>query len=145
MRADYIRKVLSKTKTFIGTYPRDMLPKQVPWPCSLIINTDVASEPGQHWIAVFINDEGFGEYMDSYGFPPLYEEFYYFFNNCTTGYIFNRKQLQCLTCVTCGDYCVVFIIMRTNGITFNEFFRLFTNNQLQNDILIKKYLSAHVH
>ena len=52
---------------FSGVYPRDRLPKTVRYPCAMILNTDPASEPGVHWVAVYFAEDGKGEYFDSYG------------------------------------------------------------------------------
>ncbi|SRR6266700_181399 len=137
-----INKNLNNLKGFIGTFPRDGLPKRVATPCSLVVNTDPSHGQGQHWIAIFIDKNGVGEYFDSYGLAPLYKEFIDFLNNnCSNGYFYNNKMLQCLTCVTCGHYCIAYIKIRTNGISYNEFIKLFTNNQLMNDKLIRKYVN----
>ena len=137
-----INKSLRDTNNFIGIYPRDNLPKRVTPPISLVANTDTSDKPGEHWIAIYIDEDGVGEYFDSYGFPPMHRQFIEFLSiNCPNGYFSNFKPLQCLTCVTCGHYCIAYIKMRTNGISYNEFINLFTNNQLTNDKLIKKYVS----
>jgi len=135
-----INKSLSNTPGFIGTFPRDKLPKLTSVPCSFIANTDNSDAPGQHWVAIFIDEEGFGEYFDSYGLPPMHQEFIDFLNNLK-GWFYSSKQLQCLTCVTCGHYCVAYIKMRSSGIIYNEFIRQFTNNPIANDKLIKKYVN----
>ncbi len=44
---------------FIGTYSRDRLPKIVEsLPVGLVVNTDPSDQPGQHWVAIFINKRG---------------------------------------------------------------------------------------
>ena len=139
-----INKNLIKIKGFIGTFSRDRLPKQMNKSCGLVANTDTSFEPGEHWIAIYIDENGIGEYFDSYGLPPLHQEFINFLNyNCPNGYFSNFKTLQCLTCVTCGHYCIAYIKMRSNGLSYDEFIKLFTNNQLTNDNLIQKYVKLN--
>jgi hypothetical protein len=143
MKADYINYYLQKTNGYLGTYARDMIPKHVKYPCSLIVNTHTIDKPGEHWIAIYIDEYGFGEYFDPYGLPPLFQEYYNFLNkNTPSGYFYNKTQLQCLTCVTCGHYCIAYIKLRTNGITYKEFIRLFTDNPVKNDKIILKYVAS---
>ena len=53
---------------FRGVFACDQLPKQyMPRPSALVINTDPADKPGQHWVAIYITRDGVGEYFDSYG------------------------------------------------------------------------------
>ena len=43
----------------------------------MVLNKDPADEPGEHWVAVYINEDRKGEYFDSYGMtpPPCFERF----------------------------------------------------------------------
>ena len=103
---------------------------------SLVVNTDKADEPGTHWIAIIIDKNGYGEYFDSYGLPPMHHEIVKFLKNNTNNYFYNKKLIQCLTCITCGHYCIAYIILRSKGYSYNYFIKLFTENQYKNDILI---------
>ena len=40
------------------------------FPSAYVINSDPSSEPGEHWVAVYFDKRGRGEYFDSYGLPP---------------------------------------------------------------------------
>jgi hypothetical protein len=140
MKTYEILNKLKNIKNFIGVFPRDRLPKKVNWPMSLVVNTDKADEPGTHWIAIIIDKNGFGEYFDSYGLPPMHHEIVKFLKNNTNNYFYNKKLIQCLTCITCGHYCIAYIILRSKRYSYNYFIKLFTENQYKNDILIKKIL-----
>jgi len=132
---------LSKVKNFIGVFSRDELHFKYPYPLSIVVNTEDSSHPGSHWVAIYIDENGYGEYFDSYGFPPMHQEFIWFLeNNSTKSHFYNKKFLQCLTCITCGHYCIAYIKMRSNGNTYFDFIKLFTNNQLINDKIIKKFV-----
>ena len=54
----------------LGVFAADQLPDILPRrSCGFIANTDVSSQPGQHWLAFFINDDSV-ECFDSYGQDP---------------------------------------------------------------------------
>ena len=40
------------------------------FPSAYVINSDPSSEPGEHWVAVYFDKRGRGEYFDRYGLPP---------------------------------------------------------------------------
>jgi hypothetical protein len=132
---------LKHIKHFGGVYALDQLPINVKFPIGIIINTDPQDQPGSHWVAIYIDSDGIGEYFDSYGLPPLNDEFYKFlFNNCPNGYFYNNITLQCIECVTCGKYCVAYLICRLyKNISCAYFVSLFTSNPEANDTLIKFY------
>ena len=76
-----INAKLRKLDCFVGTYPRDMLPKTLHQStAALVINTDTSDKPGQHWVAIYISN-GHGEYFDSFGLLPLTADIYDFLNN----------------------------------------------------------------
>ena len=62
------------TKQFFrGVYAIDeiKLIKTVSYPSSFVINLDPSYKPGSHWVAVYFDKNGVGEYFDSFaGYPP---------------------------------------------------------------------------
>jgi len=53
---------------------------------ALIINTHPSKKPGKHWVSIVINSEGFGEYFDLFGLPPLRVGIIQYFDvNCEYG------------------------------------------------------------
>jgi len=141
MFGNEIRSTFKNIPNFGGVFARDTLPLSVNTPIGLIINTDKQDQPGSHWVAIYIDSNGIGEYFDSYGVPPLYEEINVFlFNNCPNGIFCNYVTLQCISCITCGEYCVAYIICRLcDNISYADFISLFTSNPEENDKLIKFY------
>ncbi|GFT59535.1 uncharacterized protein TNCV_3406341 [Trichonephila clavipes] len=86
--------VLSQEKTtspyFQGVYSRDTLPPLQENMCA-IVNSDDSSQPGTHWLALFVNDKRELEFYDSFGQPPV------FYNISTTTYLdvlWNSKVFQ---------------------------------------------------
>ena len=127
---------------FIGVFSREELPTSLPrkLPVGLIVNTAYRQSPGEHWVAIFIDVDGVGEYMDPFGIPPLLPEFINFLKNmCGIRYFSSKRQLQCLECITCGEYSTCYLIARFKKIWFAEFMAMFTRDPYHNDILIKQY------
>ena len=50
---------------FMGVFPSDKLPRFISRPALLVCNTDASHLPGLHWIAIFVDYDGRGEF---YGF-----------------------------------------------------------------------------
>ena len=140
METKEINRLLFDEKDYIGTFARDLLPSRLPLrrKVGLIVNTDTHDSPGEHWIAIYLDGNGGGEYFDSYGLPPLHKEFIYFMQkNCPIGWCWNSVTLQCLTCITCGQYCLTYIKLKLNNYSLCDYISLFTFNRNKNDLIIK--------
>ena len=146
-----IKKLLSTFSCFKGVYPCDMLPYNAELPLNIIANTDPSNQPGKHWICISIKKNGKGEYFDSFGLPPLKEEFINFLGiKATSGWRYNLVTLQNVSSETCGHYSVLYIIYKCQGLTNQDFIGQFYENTLENDrrmrdifknfSLAKKYL-----
>ena len=135
-----INRLLKNSKIFVGTFARDMIPYTITKrPLAFIANTDPSGKPGQHWIAICLNSDGSGEYFDSYGLPPLHNSFIKNLDYmCPLVWGYNPITLQCLSCITCGHYCVLFVKLRSLGYTFCDFISLFSKDLYQNELLIKR-------
>lgn len=121
-----IRKVLSTDKDckiyFRGVFAADTLPKKVCVPCTLVVNTDVAGKPGQHWVAIFITKKRQGFYFDSYGLPPSVPFHIAFIRRNCTSWVFNSKLLQSFTTFVCGHYACLFVLAASTN-----FVKMFLN------------------
>ena len=96
---------------YLGTFAADTIPdKPTPLTCFISI-TDPQSEPGEHWVAFFVNQNGYTYYFDSYGNPPINIKHLRFCEKSSQGYwTYNRQRLHNLTSSNCGFHCVGFII-----------------------------------
>ena len=129
---------------FVGVYPRDRLPRTVKtYPSAYVWNTDPHTTNGEHWISVFLDECGRGEYFDPYGFPPLYQTFRNFLNKHCTSWTFNDMQLQGLTSSVCGHYCVLYLLHRCRGLSLKTVTDMFGANVEDNDVLVREYLIGH--
>ena len=71
---------------------------------AFIVNTDLAIDPGQHWLALYFTGNK-AIYFDSYGLPPLNDHVLPFIQNNSLGCIENTQMLQDVTSEVCGLYC----------------------------------------
>ena len=135
-----LNKLLQHNSAFMGTFPRDLLPPPVKCksqPLGLIANTDVARDPGTHWVAIYVDASSRGEYFDSFGLAPQYNEITSFLNQvCKRGWSYNSYALQDITGDTCGVYAAMYLETRFQGYTYQHFMSLFTDNPRINDFLV---------
>lgn len=138
-----IKSKLERLPNFLGVFARDTLPVHGgSFPHSLIANTDESDEEGTHWVCIYVDETGRGDYFDSYALGPLFYEFIsYLEKNTKRGFSWNKVPLQCDTCVTCGEYCCAYLFLRTAGITNDQFMSLFTDKRYANDQIIKSIFS----
>ena len=136
-----INSLLKKYFSFVGVFSRDTLPKIT---CgTLIANTDPSTKPGEHWIAITINSDKTGEYFDSFGLPPIHDEFIkYLNNNCSFGWSYNNITLQSVTAQTCGHYCIIYATLRCRGYKHPKIMNIFTKFTFINDKIAESIIDA---
>ncbi len=135
----YTRRVVQ------GVFPANRLPKKVKnLPVGFVANTDPSHKPGEHWIAIYISEDGNGEYFDSYGEPPdKYPGFLAFLqNNCRT-WTYNSKRLQDYISTVCGQYCIFYLLHRCRGWSLNSITGLFTEDRRNNDQQVNAFVHSH--
>jgi hypothetical protein len=135
MNSDAIANKLKCLDCFLGVFPCDILPDVETLPAGLVINTHPSTKPGEHWIAIYIDKDGHGDYFDSYGNVPQHKSIISFLNiNCPNGWNSNRITLQSVTGETCGQYCVLYLIMRSRGLSNQDYLRMFSRKSFLNDV-----------
>ena len=97
----------------VGVFALDTVPKyheKLSRSRAYIINTDISSGGGEHWICIYFPLYGMPEYFDSYGGSPMV------YSNLIAlmGLPFrkNNIRLQNYLSTTCGQYCMTYIYMR---------------------------------
>lgn len=90
-----------------------------------IVNTDDAKYSGSHWVAFnFLSTEC--EFFDSYGYPPDTYGFQHTLQNYSVTY--NNKMLQSAKSSVCGQYCILFLLLRCRGYSYNNILANFTDD-----------------
>ena len=130
---------------FLGAFPYDQLPTKPDSKLfSIIVNTDLHNEPGDHWIVLLFKEPQY-YFFDSYGRSFKDVTFPAKFSKTLKNYIgstrfrYNKKLLQQFTSNVCGEYCVYFIENMTNN-SFEKLMRVFSTNLFRNDIFVTDYV-----
>ena len=114
----------------------------VDYSSAYVINSQPSSKPGEHWIAMYFDKYGKGEYFDSYGLHPRMKGFTAFMERNSNGWIHNNKTVQSLFSTTCGHYCVYFILYRCSGYSMRDIVSRFSSNLTENDRNINLFIRA---
>ena len=141
-----IDSILKRYDMYSGTFASDsfrLSPRKRKQAC--IINTDISSAPGSHWVAI-INDQRSCIFFDSFGLPiyvtPILKTLK---ENRIKNYSYNSCQIQPYTSDNCGYYCIAFVLSHLAGLNYNDFLINFSTNVSKNDNicynLIGKYIS----
>ena len=124
---------------FDGVFSIDRLPDH---PRLLVCNTDPSDKPGRHWIAIYVDDDGRGDFFDSFGRAPSDYLERYMNRNCLS-WNFNDRQLQSIVSKFCGHYCIYFCILRTRGVDMRKIVRTFSSDTGLNDMLVHTYVCRY--
>lgn len=132
-------------KFFRGVVACDELPgnKLRDFPASYVVNTHPRNKPGEHWLALYVDDDKTGEFFDSYGNPPDYIYFpdsinIFLQKNCDR-IVFNAVQVQDPLSAMCGQHCFFYLHHRSKGIPFSRIIALYSDNLKMNDFMVAKY------
>ena len=140
MDTNQIRDILKvHCPLFVGVFARDKLPRPSKRPMIFVANFDPSKDPGTHWVAVFLDDDGTGEYFDSYGYGPegIFESY---LNEHCDYWTYNSKRLQGNTSSTCGQYTIFYAIHRALNFDGNAIASMFTSSTKFNDALVANYV-----
>ena len=119
------------TKIYGGVIARDELPKEVAYPSCLVLNTKPREHRGEHWLAIYYDSKGEGDFFDSYGNHPSYFGLETFLNKTSTSWSYNKKAIQGLSSY-CGYYCLLYLLMRSRNES-HKFFQYFGKDSMLND------------
>ena len=123
----------------LGMYTRDAIPAMHRLPWLAIINLDVKSQPGSHWVAI-CKDSYLTEYFDSLGrHAPSY-----FTRYLHPEYSYLCKRLQSYHGQTCGYFCLFCAMMRARGFSMKDILDCFHGNTpKQNDAAVIRYVQQY--
>lgn len=88
----------------------------------IVVNTDRSNQPGEHWVAIYLNGTGKGQYFCSFGLPPLHKEIIDFMNrSCPAGWSYNNVTVQQIDETICGNLCIAFLKAKFGGVKYSQF------------------------
>lgn len=130
---------------YLGVFAADRLPTHLPprRPLVLVCNTDKHSEPGEHWVVIYIGEDSRGEYFDSYGLPPP-PAFETFLNKFSNTWIFNDFKIQSVISHFCGHYCVMYCTLRCLDFSMRQIVCSFTDDTALNDSIVHKFVCEKI-
>ena len=95
-----------------------------------ILNLSSSNHPGSHWVALYINSNGIGEFFDSFGLSCFDSKILEAFQLQNLRVINFEKTLQHPDSYFCGFYCVAYLLCREVGISRDTFAAFFHHKQL---------------
>ena len=101
MQTDQISHLLSRDPMMCpyGVVAKDCLPEIIDtYPTAIVCNTHDADQPGEHWIAMYVDTKRRGDYFDPYGLEPQHIEFTNFMNEHCSEWAPNDRTLQLSCC-----------------------------------------------
>ena len=131
-----IERLLENQLDFQEVFSSDTLPTT---PQLLVCNTDPSEKPGEHWIAIYVDKKGNGEYFDSFGRPPNKHFERYMISKCNR-WTFNKRQLQSRISAFFGYYCCLYVVLRSRGLDMNKIIGMFSNDTEYNDWLVHCFI-----
>lgn len=106
-----------------------------------IINNQTHKEPGEHWLAIYIESNARTKfrtaiYYDAYAEPVTWQhkKINKFLSSNADRIVCNKKRIQSDFSMNCGKFCVMFLFHKLNGgslVSFNKKFS--SKNLLLND------------
>lgn len=140
MNTTQIERILKRDpgckSIFQGVFSVDTLPSN---PRLLVCNTDPSHKPGSHWIAIYVDKNGRGEYFDSFGRRPDGAIKDYMNRHCNV-WTCTERQLQSVISSFCGFYCCFYCMYRSRGVDLHRIVSLFTRDTGFNDSIVHSFI-----
>lgn len=122
-----LEKLLNHLPEFQGVLACDQLRSLSPTlqlPAYFIVNTHPAHMPGEHWLALTLEENGEAAFFDSYGFPPNFSHYpsniLRFLKKRSSRVWYHDRQLQDTLSTTCGQHCVYYICQQARGLSYQK-------------------------
>ena len=96
------------------------------------------THPGRHWVAIYIDPEGYGTLFCSYGS----RQFESTMNELCVDWQTSERRLQSFSSATCGQYCVCFLHFLTRNVLLRDFLKLFADDLMENDEIVVSFVNG---
>jgi hypothetical protein len=120
-----LKKHPHSRSVFKGVNARNRLPRLLNVPSALVGNTDSDHRMGQHWVAIYIDENSRGEYYHPTGTPPFLRTYVNFMNKHCTSWTYNTVQKK--WSAVCVHHCMFYLIHRCTGHSMTDVIRLLEN------------------
>jgi hypothetical protein len=131
-----LRKNFHTKSCYKGTFASNNIKNFLTFPYAIVANTQKNTQPGEHWVAMFIQNSNSIEYFDSFGEGPN-KEIKKYIDNFKNVKI-NTKKIQSDFDTSCGSHAIYFIVQRCRGKTFNSVIKALSNPY--SDYLVKMFV-----
>ena len=139
-----LRREFSTKDLFVGVFAADQLPQEKEFPGGYIANTDASGQSEQHWLAFFCEKRviecfySFGAKAGSYS--PLIRKW------LDDEYqVMQKETIQSVDSTLCGQYSMLFILLKCNGFSYRDILSVFTTNRSVNDKFVCKFINNYFH
>ena len=103
------------SKIFMGVYPIDLIPQDLPIPSIVVVNLDSSEKEGSHWIVLHYQRKHVG-----------------------FTYKYNKKRLQSPYTESCGLFCFYYSYYSCRKINYNVILTNFSRNLQCNEDIVKR-------
>ena len=129
-------------EAFNGIYSIDTLPSFISRrPFLMIVNTHTHNLPGEHWIAIHIDENKNGELFDSLAIP-VSNTLIRWLNTFANKWKTNSRSFQHPTSSTCGAFVLYFILNRLHVKDFETITAVFTSSPFLNERFVTNFYRA---
>ena len=138
-----IENILLTSSNFLGCFPLNELPPLLQsLPASLIVNTDISTEIGEHWLALILEEEECF-YFDSFGLPIEDETLLKYLEPYYDKVTYSDVCIQHVTSNKCGKFCILFVKNVNSKSSYENFLSKFSHSDLKkNDIIVEKWINT---
>lgn len=129
------------SKILLGVFPCNQIPKKCTPNTCFVANTDSSSEKGSHWVCFYADNYGYCTFFDSYGQNPSSNKYFKKYLQTAAGFERNTVRLQGQLSTCCGQYCILYLFLRSRGYPHNQCMALFGSNLSENDFFVTKWVN----
>ena len=138
MNSHQINCFLRHHPYFRGTFPVNKLPPVSQYPSCYVVNNQTENLPGQHWIAIWVDEKRVGEVFDSFGMlPPTWIQLW--MNRNCRYWTYNQKLYQNPLTNLCGAYCIYYLVHRIFVVRMDGILHGL------NDTLVRSFIKNYKH
>jgi hypothetical protein len=144
--SDYFEDFIGLKQHFKGILSLDQIPTRLSYKNFFICNTAKSTEIGEHWFVIFKSQRNCLELFDSLGVTEEKENAIVQNIRINTKFLtFNQTQFQSNDSISCGKFCIYFLIHRFHNLDldFEEFLDEFFGPDTEvNENKVNKFCAA---